>query len=200
MAIGLPQGSLEVWFARVLRDAFALEVSGDFRPFREVASGALRVLLEQHSVATTSQNIEQVLSAFAQLPAHDDVEPAFRLLRDAGIPIALLTNGSNETTRKMIENAGLADYVAHYFSIDDVKHWKPRREAYLHAANALNVAPEELALVAAHDWDTHGAGAAGLISAGVLRKPFSNAFHSLDITGDTLVEVVEKLLMGKDAH
>jgi len=40
-SIGLPEGSLQVWFARFLRDAFALEVIGEYRPFHEVAAASL---------------------------------------------------------------------------------------------------------------------------------------------------------------
>ena len=42
---GLPEGALETWFARFLRDAFALDAAGNYRGFREVASGALAVML-----------------------------------------------------------------------------------------------------------------------------------------------------------
>nr|WP_145269669.1 hypothetical protein [Tautonia plasticadhaerens] len=38
-AFGLPPGTLGAWFARILRDGFALVATGAFRPFAEVASG-----------------------------------------------------------------------------------------------------------------------------------------------------------------
>ena len=39
--------------------------------------------------------------------------------------------------------------------------WKPAREVYLWAAGVCAVAPDRLALVAAHGWDVRGASAPG---------------------------------------
>lgn len=44
---GLPGETLEVWFARTLRDAFALEATDVYQPFREIASAALTSLLAE---------------------------------------------------------------------------------------------------------------------------------------------------------
>jgi hypothetical protein len=48
VGLGLPPQALEVWFARTLRDGFALAASGAFRPFAEVATGTLVGLLAEH--------------------------------------------------------------------------------------------------------------------------------------------------------
>ncbi len=50
-AVGLPSDSLRVFFAAMLRDAFALEASGAYRPFREVASASLEVMMANAGVA-----------------------------------------------------------------------------------------------------------------------------------------------------
>ncbi len=42
---GVPGHTLEIWYASMLRDAFALAVTGRFRPFREVGIAALKPLL-----------------------------------------------------------------------------------------------------------------------------------------------------------
>ncbi len=108
-AAGLPDGSLKIWFPRLLRDAFALEVAGQYKTFAEVASGALEVLLRENKIEPDKGWIDDVINAFAKLPSHPDVQPAFRILRDAGLPIFALTNGSAETTKKMFANSGLED-------------------------------------------------------------------------------------------
>ncbi len=193
---GLPEGSLPVWFARFLRDAFALEVIGEYRPFREVAAASLQALLLEHRLEGESEKIDKVLSGFADLPPHPDVRPAFQALRDAGVRIITLTNGSAETTGKMLAKAGLEGFVEQTLSIDQVKHWKPARAVYLYAAKAMKVEPHEMALIAAHDWDTGGAGRAGLSTGGIMRagKHFSTALPAPDVVGNTLVEVARRLM------
>ena len=67
---------------------------------------------------------------------------------------------------------------------------------YLYAAEVMGVAPGAMALVAAHDWDCHGAKRAGLITGWVSRKSgsFGAPFAPPDVTGEDLTEVAAKLL------
>jgi 2-haloacid dehalogenase len=195
-AAGLPSGSLKVWFPRVLRDAFALEIADEYKSFAEISSATLEALMREQTVEPERSTIDEIIKAFADLPAHSDVEPAFEKLREARTLIVPLTNGSARTTRKMFETARLANFVRRYISIDEVKHWKPAREVYLHAAKTLHVDPADIALVAAHDWDIHGAKRAGLITGFVARKghTFSAAMQKPNVSGSSLEDVVQKLL------
>jgi len=60
----------------------------------------------------------------------------------------------------------------------------------------LDVPPQWLALVAAHDWDCHGAKRAGLITGWVSRKSggYGAPFEPPDVVGEDLTEVAAKLL------
>jgi FMN phosphatase YigB (HAD superfamily) len=67
-----------------------------------------------------------------------------------------------------------------------------------HCARSAGVDPAALALVAAHAWDIHGAGHAGLITAYVARSgaPFPATMRAPDVTGSSLAEAVDRLLEG----
>ncbi len=67
---------------------------------------------------------------------------------------------------------------------------------YLYAAEVLDVPPSRMALVAAHDWDCHGAKRAGLITGWVSRKAggFGAPFEPPDVSGEDLTEVAARLL------
>ncbi len=194
-AEGLLSGSLNIWFARMLRDAFALEVVGEYKPFAEIGGATLEALMREHHLEPERSTINAIIKSFADLPAHSDVGPAFEKLSAADVRIAALTNGSAETTKKMFRNAKLEKFVDHCISIDEVKHWKPAREAYLHAAKILGVDPAQIELVSAHNWDIQGAKSAGLTTAFIQRKAvFSLAMKKPDVIGTTLLEVTQKLL------
>lgn len=77
-AAGLPGDRLEVWFATLLRDAFALDATGVYKPFDEVAASALAGVFAAHGLEPDPVKIESVVAGFAELPAHPDVEPAMR--------------------------------------------------------------------------------------------------------------------------
>jgi 2-haloacid dehalogenase len=194
--LGLPDHALEVWFARTLRDGFALAAAGVFRPFREVADGTLTGLLVEHGRPAGRDDVAGVLDRMAELPAHPDAGPAVGRLRVAGVRVLALTNGSEANTHALLKRAGLLGAVERVVSIDEVGQWKPRAEVYQYAATVAGVEPGRLALVAAHAWDCHGAHRAGLTAGWVRRaEPVYNpAFGRPDAEGDNLPAVCEALL------
>lgn len=191
---GLPSTALETWFAQTLRDAFALEVTGVFKPFREIASGTLKGLLATHDLPIDENKVERVLECMARLAPQPDAEAAFTQLSDADIPILALTNGSAESTRKLLQQAQLESMVERVIVIGEVRHWKPHRAVYLHAAEAQGVDPKRMVLASAHPWDIHGAAHAGLSTAFVARgRPFPSAMLQPDFQADTLAGVATVL-------
>jgi 2-haloacid dehalogenase len=189
----LPDHLLELWFARLLRDAFALVASDSYRPFGEIAAAALRSTAGSALSGETSQTI---LAGFAVLDPHPDVEPAVRMARDGGVRMVTLTNGSARNTTALLQRAGIDGDIEQVLSVDDIQRWKPAAEIYHHAASRTQVPPDRVALVAAHAWDTHGAHQAGLATGWVARleDEFPAIYATPDVTGRDLVEVVSGLL------
>ncbi len=176
---------LELWFARTLRDGFALAASEKHKPFPEVAGNALAGLIGRKDPA--------VLQSFKELDAHPDAAPAFEAVRRAGVRLGSLSNGSENGARGLLQRNGLE--VDSVLSIDHARRWKPHRDAYLIAIKQLGLAPGEVALIAVHSWDVHGARAAGLRTGWCsrLEKQFNDTFDRADVEGATLLEVVERL-------
>jgi len=190
---GQPGHLLELWFARLLRDAFALCASGGFRPFADIAASALASATAH---ALPDDTVQEIVTGFAELDPHPEVEPAMRRAVDAGIDVITLTNGSADTTRTLLKRAGVQGYVRQVVSVDDIQRWKPAPEIYRHAAKSCQVEREQVALVAVHGWDTHGAHEAGLVTGWVSRLEgrYAPIFAPPDVMGDDLVEVVDALV------
>lgn len=193
---GLGNDALQIWYARMLRDGMALTQSGDYKSFPEVASAALEGLMAEHSIPTSDETVEKIMSGFGELPPHSDVRPTLDLLRAANVKAIALTNGTRQATEKLFHNAGFDPLLYRVVSIEDVKQWKPARSVYLQGAMAAGVEVPEMALVAAHAWDIQGAAAAGLTTGWLPRreKRFSRVMRQPDAKGGTLLEVVQKLL------
>lgn len=191
--VGQPGYLLETWFLRTLRDGIALAATGDYRRFSEVASEALRTVTG-HRV--DDAGVAHVLAGFSELPAHPDVRPAMERLSAAGVRIACLTNGSEQVTQSFLDRHGLAGLVERVVTVEEVRSWKPPRIVYRHAADVLGLEPGEVALVAAHAWDCHGAKRAGLTTGWVSRLEgrYPAIFEPADVTGTDLVEVADRLL------
>ncbi len=141
-------------------------------------------------------DIDAVLDAFRRLPPHEDVAPALAILGEARVPAVAFSNGGRDSTDKLLEATGLDGHFAHVIGVEGAGAWKPHRSAYRHAADELGLPPGEIALVAVHSWDIHGARRAGLVTGWCSRLEgrVSPVFDGADVAGDDLVDVVERLL------
>ena len=82
-------------------------------------------------------------------------------------PIVTLSNGNISLMINMARRAGLPwDAI---LGAEIAQAYKPARQAYLATAAALDIAPEELCLVAAHHGDLAAARSAGLMTAFIPR-------------------------------
>jgi 2-haloacid dehalogenase len=183
---------LDLFFARVLRDGFALAASGSYRPFAEIATAALGALAPDASTEAR----DDVLAAFRRLPAHPDADPALQALVDAGVSVVALTNGSADTTTELFEQAGLDRYVARVIGVGEAGAWKPAPTPYRHLVELLHRERGEVALVAVHAWDVHGASRAGLVTGWCsrLERRYPPIFDPPDVSADDLPGVAEALL------
>lgn len=190
---GLSAGLLPGWFTRILRDAMALSLAGDYAGFADVAASALHA--ETRGELTDVQ-VQAVVAGFGQLTAQPDAVAAVRAATEAGLRVFTLSNGAAATTQGFLAGAGLVPYVERVLSIDEVRAWKPARAPYELAIRAAGVPAERVALVAVHSWDIHGAHAAGLTTGWCPRlegKP-TPAFTPADVSAPTLGGVIAALL------
>jgi 2-haloacid dehalogenase len=181
-SVGAPPSLLDAWFAATLRDGFALTAADAYAEFADVARAALRIALTKvpDLGRPVDEAVDEVLAGFTALEVHPDVPAGMRRLREAGVRLVTLTNGSAEMSRGTFERAGVLNLL----------------EPYRWAAQVCGVPVDRMALVAVHPWDTDGAKRAGLMSAWVDREgvPYPDVFEAPDITGPDLPSVAEALL------
>ncbi|WP_211696259.1 HAD family hydrolase [Mycobacterium spongiae] len=190
---GLPSSAVERWFDRMLRDGMALTLAGGYQPFPTVAESALRVIGGAH---IGDDEVDYILGGLGSLPAQPDAEPAMRLLADAGLPMVCLTNGASEATAAFLDRTGLNRFVDRVISVAEVRMWKPGLAVYQHALSRIGRSGDDVALVAVHAFDCHGAHAAGLTTgwAARLEKHYPKIFTAADVIGADLVDVVTGLI------
>lgn len=184
--------SVELFLTRLLRDGFALTLAGTYRPFRDVAKATVEALAHDAS----REEVDRVLAAFQQLRPYSDVEPALDRLAAADVRVVTLTNGDQQATTSLLEANGLDRYIDRVLTIQDAQRWKPSPTPYQHAVVSLGRRPSEVALVAVHSWDIHGAHNAGLVTGWCerLEGRYPSIFDPPDVTGDDLVAVADALL------
>ena len=188
---GRPESLLATVFARTLLTGIAAATTGSWCRFRDAFDAALA---QESDLDPAARSL--VVGAFGELAPHADVEPALRRLVAAGVRVVTLTHGSPGVAEAGLERGGVLPLVARSLSSEVIRAWKPAREVYLWAAGVCDVAPERMALVAAHGWDVLGAQRAGLTGAWFPRHElvYPAVYEAPHATAPDLAGVVDALL------
>lgn len=193
-ATGAPEHLAATWFAGLLRDGFALTVTGQNPAFSLVASSSLRAVL--HGVVTDLDGaVEHVMAGFSELPLHRDVVGGVRALRDLGITLVTLSNGAAAVAEGLFERNGIADAFERILSVQDGDLWKPAAAAYDYALRTCGVNARDAMLVAVHPWDIHGAHEAGLATGWLSRDggPYPAYYAAPDVEASSLTDLATQL-------
>jgi 2-haloacid dehalogenase len=194
--VGAPAHLARVWFATLLRDGFALAAAGGTAKFSAIGSEVLRGVLRDVSLTRSLDDaVKHVMDGFDALSLHPDISGGVRQLKSAGVRLVTLSNGSAQVAESLLTRAGLRSDFEVLLSVDDAPAWKPVRSAYVYAAEACEVQPSDLLLVAVHPWDVHGASQAGLRTAWLNRTDeiYPSFFAAPDHTISTLGELAAQL-------
>jgi len=152
----------------------------------------LENLFFENGKELTEEVKNEILGVFKRLPAYDDVSPAIRMLKERNIRAIAVSNSSLVMIEEQLSHAGILDLFDKYYSVDQVSKYKPFEDIYLYAAKAEGLRPEEILMVATHDWDLYGAKKAGLQTAYVKRK--EELYHPLYMEPDYRAASITSLL------
>jgi 2-haloacid dehalogenase len=155
---GAPPHSLALWFARSLRDAFALSHAGGYQPLKAVLEAELARTLRQLEVAATPEQVGEITASFGQLEPQAGFSELVAELAGDGWRILALTNSSVQATEGLLRAAGVLSHFSALLSCDQVQKTKPHPAVY---ELARREAQGQVWMVAAHAWDIQGAARAG---------------------------------------
>jgi 2-haloacid dehalogenase len=163
------KGVRRTWFAQTIANALSATILRTYADFGEMQRAALEMTAKRRGVAIDPERVRRILRGVMALPAHGDAVAGLTLLRNQGYRLAVLTNSTEAAVQAQLESARLREFFSDILSVDSVRRFKPAPEAYAFASERLEIAPQDLLLVAAHDWDVAGAMHAGWRAAFVAR-------------------------------
>ena len=193
LELGAPPHALQLWFAQTLRDAFALSHAGSYRSLKEVLEAELPRTLKMLGIEADEEQLERVMNAFSELEPQPSALEAFRILTTAGWKLVALSNGSEDSTRKLLERANALEYFASIYSCDAIQKTKPHPDVY---ALAKQDASGDVWMVAVHAWDIAGAACAGLRTAFITQeeKDYLGVYPQPDVVASDLVEAANQIV------
>ena len=187
---------MDTWFSMLLHSSTVCLATDVKTDFKRLALAALESLAGRIDITQANDDCNNILNTLANLPAHNDIKPALTTLRAAGFTLIAFSNSSSSLLSSQLTNAGLDEYFDDAISVESAGTFKPSKNAYQYAVNKLNVPASFIRLVAAHDWDTHGALCAGLKAAFIdrLSAPYNPLYKKPDITACTMENIADKII------
>lgn len=184
--MGEPAPTAE-WFVRLLHLSLVVDHLDRHEPFDVVARRALARVAADRGRRLDDAAVDDVVGTLRRLPAHDDVAPGLTALGSGGHRLVAFSNSSTPALHAQLDHAGILDQFDEVVSVDGGGHFKPRARAYDHLCRTLDAFPDEVTMVASHDWDVAGARHAGL--AGVFLARRADTWHLPDPQGTTVSTV-----------
>ncbi len=195
--VGLHAREAASWFATLLRDGFALTVTGANPSFASLARGSLEVALAgQVPEEAVEPGVQHIIDGLGSLGVHEDVADGVAALAQQGRRLVTLSNGGTAVAESLFAAAGIRDRFERLLTVEGASRWKPDREAYHYALRCCEVdEPAEAMLVAVHPWDIEGARNAGLCTAWINRSGarYPAHFGRPDIEATSVLDLARRL-------
>ncbi|WP_434036168.1 haloacid dehalogenase type II [Formosa sp. 4Alg 33] len=190
---------LKYWFTKLLHSSTVMGTMDTYKNFGELADVALENLFFETNTHLSSEVKTEILGAFKKLPAYNDVIPAVKKLREHNIRVIAVSNSSLEMIKEQLTNAGIIEYFDSYYSVDDVKKYKPFKDIYISVAEKEGLQLKDIVMVATHDWDLFGAKKVGLSTAYIKRKKeiYHPFYLQADLKSDDLNDLMEQIITMK---
>ena len=177
------------WRRRQLEYTWLRTLSRAHADFRTVTADALAVSMralglgdpgdpddpDPPRAGTSDDDASPAALHGALMRAYDTLEPfpevagTLAALRRAGLPCAILSNGTPAMLDAAVRGAGLGDAFAHVLSVESLGTYKPDPHVYALATDAFGLSPARVAFLSSNAWDAAGAARFGLRTVWVNR-------------------------------
>jgi 2-haloacid dehalogenase len=132
-------------------------MSSRYLPFSQVTRDALAYALEALKLEADAATLRVLVDEYAQLTAFNDVLPAVHRLREARLPLGVLSNGDSPMLEAALTSAGLREYMEFLLSADEVQAFKTAPSVYELGPRALQCPAADIVFVSSNCWDACGA-------------------------------------------
>lgn len=162
--------------------------SSTYKPYKEILKECLCRASLKCNASLSSDLKEAFILHFAKSPPFPDAIYGIELLKARGFKVGVLSNTDNDLAR--ITLCGLEWLLDFRITAEDVKAYKPRKEAFLRAYSMLGITPREVVHVSAYpQYDLEPASELGAKTV-LVDRGYGYRWH---VSVKSLVELVDVL-------
>src|ERR1700733_1895810 len=162
-------------------------------PYRQIGHRAVAHVLDRCGLASTQDEVREMVSWIESLRPFPDVLAGLHQLRAAGYKLVILSNGD----RDMLEAGG--PHIGFPFdlviSVQEAGYFKPHWKTYATAERLIGLDRSSCLFVANHAFDCIGAKSYGMRTAFIdrRRRPFGETPHQPDLIVSDFAELAATL-------
>lgn len=156
------------WRAKQLEYSWLRAIMGEHADFWQVTEDALDWAMESLGLADHALRA-RLLELYRRLSPYPEVPRMLTRLRDAGLPAAILSNGSPGMLADAVQSAGIGDLLADVLSVESVGVFKPDPRVYGLVIDRFGCPRDQVLFVSSNGWDAAGAAHYGFRTAWVNR-------------------------------
>jgi 2-haloacid dehalogenase len=142
----------QAWRAKQLEYTWQRSLMRRYVPFSQVTRDSLEWACASLGLALDEAQCAALMEEYRRLAVFPDVPGALAALKGKK---AILSNGSPDMLRPLVENSGLK--LDQVLSVDEAKVFKPAPEVYEIAVRKLNLEKSRIGFVSSNCWDALGA-------------------------------------------
>lgn len=147
----------ELWRVAQIDYTRLRTLCGQYIDFWQITSDALGFATAKLGLELTTKKREELLGAYERLRAFDENLDVLQALKSAGLPLAILSNGTPQMLKSAIQAANMEGLFDHVLSVETVKKFKTAPEAYQLGPDAFGVPAKNILFVSSNGWDVCGA-------------------------------------------
>jgi 2-haloacid dehalogenase len=151
----------QLWRTKQLEYTWLRALMGRHADFWQVTGEALDYALDRLGIEPAPVRAP-LMDAYLTLDAYPEVPDVLRRLHDAGLKLAILSNGEPAMLAAAVENARIGALLDAVLSVEEVGVYKPEPRVYRLAVDRLALRADQIAFQSSNAWDVNGAACFGL--------------------------------------
>ena len=158
--------------------------------FWEITEDSLDHTMETFKIKKEMRN--EVLDLYKKLSPYPEVTDCLKGLKDKKIKIAILSNGTPNLLKGLVENNNVQNYFDDIFSIESVGVYKPDARVYEMPIKKYDCKSENICFMSSNTWDVSGGGVFGYNAVWVNR--LNKVFDKLSYKPKHVINNLEELI------
>lgn len=151
----------ELWRDKQLQYTWLRSLQGAHADFWQVTGDALDYALETLDIVDPPLRA-RLMNLYLTLEPFPEVAETLRRLKAAGMRTAILSNGTPDMLRALVDGAGIAPSLDAVLSVEEAGVFKTHPKVYQLAVDRLGIAAGAVCFVSSNGWDAYAASAFGM--------------------------------------